>query len=747
VKQTQDNLYLSLTTPLAKDTLRLARLHGEEALSQPFHFNLELRTEQRNLDVSQLLGKGACINLTLPGGATRCLHGLVTRFAQAGTLGDSTVCFAELRPWLWLLTLTRDSRVFQNKSVPDIVEEVFTGMGFHDYRLALSGTYAAREYCVQYQESAFDFVSRLFEDEGISYFFEHEAERHVLVLADDESAYLPCPGLETVRMETNLPSVRPDDVVTACTLEQQVTPSAYLMGDFNFETPATPLRAEVSGASPPLRIYEYPGGFMRSAAGERRAERRLEACEASARMLSGEGRVRAFASGHRFTLAGHPRVDVNGDYVLRRIHHAASLEQYTNRFEAFPAHTPFRPPRVTPLPLIPGIQSARVVGKDGEEIWTDQYGRVKVQFPWDLRGGNNESSSCWIRVAQGLAGKGWGSLFLPRMGQEVIVTFLEGNPDRPLVTGTVYNGEQPVPYALPDAQTRSVIKTSSSKGGAGSNELRFEDKASSEEIYLHAQKDLSVAVEHDRNTRVMNDDVTEVKNKRTATITNDESLTNQANYSQVVLGDYSLKVTGSLTIVAGDIKITSQADFKVDAATAVSHVAGTSLSAQAGTDVSVEAANTLTQTAGSELSQTAGTALSVQAGSDVSIQAANNLMQMAGNAVATQAGMAISTEAGNAIQNKAGMAISSEAGMVIENKAGMSLSNESGLMLTNKAALMLKNEAGLMLENKSGMLLKNEAGVMLKNHAGVLLGNEAGAVQNVKAGALVSISGALVKIN
>ncbi|AKJ02232.1 type VI secretion system secreted protein VgrG [Archangium gephyra] len=523
---TQDNVYLSVTTPLGKDVLLLHGFQGEEALSHPFHFMLELHSERLDVDFSRVVGKGAAISLAQRTGGERFFHGIITRFVQAGTFGDFTRYIAELRPWFWLLTLTRDSRIFQNLTVPQILQQLFQEQGFTDFRLALRRTYTPREYCVQHQESAFDFASRLMEDEGLFYFFEHTKDRHTLVLADDAAVHVPCPGPGVAKVQGLQGEARTEDAVTGCELEQQVVPGSYALGDYFFETPSTRLQAQVKGTEGRQEQYEYPGAFTRRDVGEQRGRVRLEAHEAQARTLRGQGHVRWFIPGYRFTLAEHERQDINGAYVLRWVSHSATVEAYSNSFEAFPAATPFRPPRVTPRPVVNGVQSARVVGKAGEEIWTDRFGRVKVQFHWDREGKKDERSSCWIRVAQGQAGKGWGHFFLPHVGQEVLVTFLDGDPDRPIVTGSVYNAEQVVPYPLPAGQTRSTLRGDDS-GGGQPNELRFEDKKGAEELYLHARRDMNVSVERDSVTEI------------------------QGNCTIRVRGNLTLDVRGSIDVKAG----------------------------------------------------------------------------------------------------------------------------------------------------------------------------------------------------
>jgi len=627
---TQENLYLTISTPLGKDKLLLRAFHGEERISGLFHFNLEMVSEDSNLDFSAIVGKSATIAITLNDGSKRYINGIVGRFIQAGSDARLTTYYMDLYPWLWMLTFTADSRIFQNQTVPQIIETVFSELGYTDYRNSLTGAYEQREYCVQYQETAFAFVSRLMEDEGIFYFFEHEDGKHTLVLADDLDAHKPCPGLTAAHYRLSAINWTDDQAVTRCNLEQQVVTGKYDMDDFNFETPSTDLIASVTGNGSNMRVYEYPGGFSKKDVGEKKANVRIEERELPAKLLRGDSHCRAFVSGYKFTLKDHNRQDINGAYVLRWISHRGTQGSYNNSFEAFPADVPFRPPRQTPRPIIAGAQTAIVVGKSGEEIWTDKYGRIKVQFHWDQRGQKDENSSCWIRVDQGWAGKQWGGLFIPRIGQEVIVSFLEGDPDRPLVTGAVYNAEQAVPYTLPADQTRSTIKTNSSKGGGGFNEIRFEDKKDSEEIFVHAQKDMVIKIENDRTKDVLHDEVNTIKNSRTTTIqeadeklivekgnrtvqvntgnethevkgtrsltiTGNETHTNKADFSQDVKGNFTLKITGNLTIdVTGSVTIKAGTSLTIKAGTSLTNEAGTSLTNKAGTSMTNEANVSLT---------------------------------------------------------------------------------------------------------------------------------------------------------
>jgi type VI secretion system secreted protein VgrG len=614
----QDTVKLQVTSPFGANKLLARAFSGEEQISGLFHFAVEMVSEDNALDFDAVVGKSLTVMLILNDGTKHYFNGIVARFMQEDSNARLTTYHAELRPWLWLLTKTTDCRIFQSQTVPQIVKAIFSDLGFTDFKDSLTGTYAARDYCVQYNETAFAFVSRLMEDEGIFYFFEHADGKHTLVLADDADAHQSCPGLDDgARYRHSAIDHTDDHAVTRCALEQQVVTGKFAHDDFNFETPSTDLKVEVTGTGGAMRIYEYPGGFLKTDAGETRANRRIEAHEHPSKTLRGEGHVRAFAAGYKFDLKEHYRADANATYVLRRVSHAATQEEYTNSFEAFPVAVPFRPPRATPRPVIAGLQTAIVTGKSGEEIWTDKYGRVKVQFHWDQKGKNDENSSCWMRVDQGWAGKSWGGIFLPRIGQEVVVGFEEGDPDRPVVTGAVYNAEQVVPYTLPDEQTKSTVKTNSSKGGAGFNEIRFEDKKDSEEVYVHAQKDHNLVVEHDRTKKVLHDETNTIKNDRSTTIqegndtyvvakgnrtfqvntgnetyevkgtrdltvTGNETHTDKANFTHKVTGNYELKVTGNLTIdVTGSVTVKSQQAMSHETQMSMTNKAGMSLTNEA----------------------------------------------------------------------------------------------------------------------------------------------------------------------
>jgi type VI secretion system secreted protein VgrG len=606
----ETNLPVQITTPLGPNKLLVRSFQGEEQISGLFHYTIEFYSEDPSLSFTQIVGQAVTLAIPLSSGNNQYVNGIVGRFSQSGRDDRFTTYIAEIHPWLWLLTKNSDCRIFQNKGTLDIVKQIFQDLGFSDLQDKTTGTYKPREYCVQYRESSFAFVSRLLEEEGIFYYFTHDDSKHTLVLTDGSSSWGSCQDLTSARVAGDPSELASDDAVLSCSIEQLVTVGEFKSDDYNFTTPSTDLLAKSSGADPKRSLYDYPGLYPDQSTGEQVTSIRLAAFETEQKLLRGESRCRAFHAGAKFTLANHYRSDANTDYVLRWIAVRGTQHDYSNSFEAFPATLTYRPPMVTPRPVIAGTQTATVVGKSGEEIWTDQYGRVVVQFHWDQLGKNDEKSSCWIRVAQGWAGKLWGSIFIPRIGQEVVVSFLEGNPDRPLITGCVFNAEQTVPYTLPDEQTKSTVKTNSSKGGSGFNEIRFEDKAGSEELFIQAQKDMNINVLNDQTTTIKNnrtatiqekdDSLTVTKGNRSVTIsqgnetlsvqgtrqvtvTGNETHANKADYTSNVTGNFTLKVTGNLSIEAsGSVSIKAAMDMTNEAGTTLTNKASASQTVDGG---------------------------------------------------------------------------------------------------------------------------------------------------------------------
>ena len=506
---TQENRRLRIATPLGPDALLLTALSGTEGVSTLFHFAAELLGRDERVDFDAIVGKSVTIAIAAADG-TRYLNGIVSRFAQSGTVGRHASYSADIVAWPWFLTRTTDCRIFQRKSVPDIVKQLFGEYGLPDYRFQLAGSYEPREYCVQYRETDYDFIARLLEEEGIFYFFAHEDGKHTLVLADSPRAHEPCPVLARVRYVHEQESLCDEDVVTSFSKEQEVRAGKITHTDYCFETPTIDLLASATGADPRgLELYDYPACASKRDRSEALARIRQQEVDAARVVFRGASYVRSLTTGCKFSLqaAGESvSTTFDGTYVLTTVRHRATESYasgedapeptYQNDFSCIDASVPFRPARATPRPVVHGVQTAVVVGPAGEEIFVDEYGRVKVQFHWDREGKWDENSSCWIRISQDWAGKNWGIVSIPRIGQEVIVSFLEGDPDQPVITGRVYNAEQMPPYALPANRTQSGIKSRSSMGGTPSNfnELRFEDKRGAEDVFLHAEKTWTIHV-------------------------------------------------------------------------------------------------------------------------------------------------------------------------------------------------------------------------------------------------------------
>lgn len=554
---TQDGRPLKIFTPFGANKVIATAVTAAEAISNPFVYEVSLLSEDAGLAPATILRKPVYLTLDLKDGTKRIFHGRVTRFAQAGKRHSFHAYQATIRPWFWLLSLWHDCRIFQKKTVPEIVEQIFKDRGFTDYKLKLyKSDYPKRDYCVQYRESCMDFVSRLLEEEGIFYFFEHTDTKHTLVLTDMPAGISSCPGQASARVAEEDDVALEEDVITGLERDQFTVVSEVTLNDFNFEKPNNDFKVQV-GDEDQGEIYDFPGGYEERPGGERIARIRLEEQEARQITVKGSSNCRAFTAGYKFELKEHYRRDLNVPYLLTSLNitiHNAGLEagqeaecDYSNSFEAIPAATPYRPPCVTPAPIVNGTQSAVVVGPKGEDIHTDKYGRVKVQFPWDRKGKKNEESSCWIRVSQAWAGGGWGALNIPRIGQEVLVDFLEGDPDRPIITGRVYNGAQMPVYSLPAEQHSSGIRSRSLSGGGSDNhsEIKMVDTKGAEIMAFHAEKDFHVETE--------NDEIHSVGNDRTSTIEKDESkIIKKGNQDvKIKMGNQSTKVDlGKITTEA-----------------------------------------------------------------------------------------------------------------------------------------------------------------------------------------------------
>jgi type VI secretion system secreted protein VgrG len=504
-----------VVSPLGGDTLLFSGMSGEEAVSTPFLFTVDMLSEKQSIDASQMLRKPLVIELSMDG-STRYVHGLVRRFVEQDSAYSSLYAYrAEIVPWLWFLSLAADCRVYEKMSVLDIVEDVFKRNSWTDFSVKTTGGYPKREYCVQYRESDLAFVSRLMEEEGIFYFFQHTDSKHTLVLADDNSAFQPVPGSSTISATERVVSgSQYQQSVGSLQFDAQVPPGTVSLYDYNYLDGQTPLKSSVSSTGPE-EIYDYPAGFVDQNTGDRYARLRLDAAETFENQLTGVSSCRGFTSGYQFKMSEYFRSDLNGEWNIVKVRHMAQLTYgqsdtgevtatYQNDFRAIAKSVVFRPMIRTPRPIVAGTQTALVVGPSGSEINVDKYGRVQVQFFWERTDKNDPGSSPFVRVSTSWAGKQWGIIHIPRIGQEVVVAFEDGNPDRPIIVGSVYNPDMMPPYDLPGNKSQSGIKSRSTEGGGADdfNEFRFEDKTGSEQIFMHAQKDMVVEIENDRNESI-----------------------------------------------------------------------------------------------------------------------------------------------------------------------------------------------------------------------------------------------------
>ena len=569
---------MEVSTPLGDDVLLFHRMQAREEISRVPEFQLELLSLKGDIKHEDILGKNITVTVMLPDDSPRHYNGFVSRFSQGRMIGRYHRYFATVRPWIWFMSRTADCRIFQEMTVPDIVKQVFADEPANDFKLELTGSYRTWNYCVQYRETDLNFVSRLLEHEGISYYFKYQDGKNTLILTDSYSGHDVFPGVETVQFMDPERVARPDiEHIGSWAHGLEVQPGAYVLTDYDFERPSVDLQVQKLHPRPyqpsKYEVFDYPGFYAQKKDGEAYARVRIDECAAQYETAHGTTNVRGLAVGCLFTLAGYPREDQNIEHLV--LSTTADLE--FSDYEAMPdrggassrcsfvtiaSKEIYRPPRVTPKPFVQGPQTAIVVGPGGEEIYTDKYGRVKVQFRWDRLGKKDQNSSCWIRVSSPWAGKGWGGVSTPRIGQEVIVDFLEGDPDQPIITGRVYNAEQPPPFGFPAGAVISGVKSQTHKG-AGYNEMSFDDTAGKEKITVHGQYDMNSVIEHDQTLTVHNnrtdridvDDSESVGNNQTwdvgvnrdATIGANESLTVKANRTKSVIANETVSIGGNRT--------------------------------------------------------------------------------------------------------------------------------------------------------------------------------------------------------
>jgi type VI secretion system secreted protein VgrG len=573
---------------------RVVEFTARERISFPFELKVSLASEEE-INFDDVVAKEALLTI-LGEEANRYIHGIINQFRRTGSKGRFFLYQATVVPSFWLLSLEQDCRIFQNKDVPEIVKQVLQDGGIpqdrFDFRLQSQSP--VREYCVQYRETDLNFISRLLEEEGIFYFFEHSENRHVLVFADSSAAYQPIQGEAKVTYNVAEGMVPEEESVYHFIVSRGIHSGKATQRDFNFEKPSLDLTTqEQEKTYQKLEVYDYPGRYLDPGRGKKLSQVRLQELVTFQERAEGRSVCPRFTPGFTFKLTDHDWDKFNREYLLVEVLHTGSQPQvleekaagegfrYGNDFLGIPSSVSFRPERKTSRPVVEGVQTAIVVGPKGGEIYPDKYGRVKVQFHWDREGKYDEKSSCWIRVAQLWAGPGWGAMYIPRIGQEVVVDFLEGDPDRPMIIGGVYHGNNMPPYPLPDEKTKSTIKSDSSLGGGGFNEIRFEDKKGQEQIFIHAEKDKDIRIKNDLREWIGNETHLIVKKDQLEMTEGDKHLTVKGDHNQKVDGTVSRKVGVDLHEKVGN-------NYALDAGMEIHLKAGMNLVIESGTTLSLK---------------------------------------------------------------------------------------------------------------------------------------------------------------
>jgi type VI secretion system secreted protein VgrG len=605
---TQDFSPIAIGTALGKDKLLITSFTHRAEVSEPFVVVAQAVSETKDLDIKSLLRTSATIRINLTDDpenpSIKYINGVVRRARILEEQEELTAYELELVGWIGMLDLRRECRIFQNMTTQDIIADVFTKAGFSDYQFDLQGSTQTREYCVQYRETHRQFVQRLMEEEGLFYWFKHEDGKHTLIIGNANTKFAECTK-STIHYDIKKSHKDSEDVVSM-DMEKYARTKIETRRDYFFEDPSLDLTSsETSGETEGSEEnYDYPGLYFAKGQGDTFSGLLIDHQDSHVTRINFKSTAREIFCGCRVRIADHFNGELNKEVVVLNLEETCTFSgyrarqsaggdidtfTYENTVRSMPNTFPYRPPRKTPHPQVKGVQTALVVGPSGEEIYTDKYGRIKVQFYWDREGQKNQDSSCWIRVATNWAGKNWGLVSIPRIGQEVVVDFLEGNPDRPLVIGSVYNAEQMPPYTLPANMTQSGLKSRSSKGGGGDNfnEIRFEDKKGSEEIYIHAEKDFNTIVENDRNTTIQkgNDSLTIEKGDRSTDI-------------QTGGRETKIKSNDKLT-VNGNIETKADGSMKEEAGTTYDLKAGTNMTIEAGMNMTIKAGTQITIQAGS----------------------------------------------------------------------------------------------------------------------------------------------------
>jgi type VI secretion system secreted protein VgrG len=633
---TQDQRLIAISSPLAKDELLLTSFEGIDQISGLFEYQIEVLSKNQSITPDQLIGK--TVTVTIQNDQKPTFNGYVSRFVYGEVLADNLRTYhLTMVPWLWFLSKTNNHRIFQDKTTKEIVTQVFKDLEFNDFNIKATGNKTKREYCVQHNESDLNFVSRLLEEDGIAYYFEQKKDKHVMHIVDAANAYQECAETKLTYSKGNQPNTQ----ITRWEHVYNFQKGKWSLNDFDY---ASPTKSQLQTTASTSKFanaknyehYEYTPYHDFSGIKDL-SVKRIEAEETPLDTIEASSDCSSFYAGGKFNLTKHAVKSEQGAYIITAVRHRVydnsylaganeGQSEYGNDIVCIPEAVHYRPAQTHTKPWMQGPQSATVVGPEGEEIYVDSEGRIKVQFHWDREGKDDENSSCYIRVMQPWAGSGWGTSFIPRIDMEVVVDFFDGDPDRPIVTGAVYNGDNKPPF---DSKTQSGIRTRSSKeGSAGtSNEFRFDDNKGSEQIYFHAEKDMDTEVENNETLTVDNDRTKIIKHDENSTINNDRNKTVDNNQSESIGANKTIEVGENHTESIGkdkSIDVGGNHTELVDGD--MSLKVGKSLSEDIGTDLTVESGDQI-------VLQTGSASITMKKNGDITIKGNNINIKGSGNVV------------------------------------------------------------------------------------------------------------------
>ncbi|MBO4406004.1 MAG: type VI secretion system tip protein VgrG [Alphaproteobacteria bacterium] len=732
--QSQKDLVVNLFVSAIKGEVIVNNIRGAEALSELFEFQVNFSSADRELNAEKILGTNATIHFKSEE-HERFIDGIITQFSQGTTSLKEDIYLTEyfftMRPKLWLLSLDNNCKMFQNKSAMDIIKSVLKDNKISDIsnKTSKCGS-GSREYCVQYNESSFNFISRLMEDEGIFYYFDHEKGKHTLVITDSANSYRKLKK-DAEFIKTNH-EICPLGKVFNISKNTFMNVGGYSLADYNYENSQAKLFSKLNTKWKGNTFYEYPGGFSKASEGEALSKLRVQEIESRHMLLQGDSTIPDFAPGATFNLKLHHAESFNDSYILYRVEHIFDRTEkngfvYRNRFLALPKGTEFRAPRKTPKPKIYGNQTAAVVCPSGKEIYRNKHCCVKVHFHWDQEGKSKDTndSSCWIRVAQLLSGSNWGAVYVPRVGQEVVVSFLEGDPDRPLIVGCVYNDQFMPPYS--ESQDKiSTMKTVTFTDDSKYNEIRFNDEKEKEEIFVHAQKDMNIDIVESRKTKIEEkNDTLDILNGSSITKLHSEKGKKGIHSLEIVKGDKSV------LLKEGDSKYT----MKKGNSTIELDNGNSSITLKKGnSEIILKKGNSSVKL--QKGNQT------IDINGDCTIKIKGNLKIKADKNITIQAGKELSLKSGTAMKAKAGTSFTAKAGTSAKIQSGTSFTCKAGTSMTIKSTMSMSIKANATMNIKSMGMLKAE-GMALTNITGVAVQINGKGVSSFRA-PMLTIGGGMI---